>query len=254
MIVVAVIMVVMMVMAVVIVAMMVVVMIVMRAGVVAIVIGQEMRIDFGHAIQVESAKAHDTVECDIAALHLVKAGCCIDLADGALDSGEFVLGDEIDLVQKDHVSERDLLARFLVVLQLIEHVLCVDNGDDGVELRFRTYICIDEERLRHWRGFRQSRCFHEDGVETAFAFHQTFNDADKVAAHRAADAAIVHLEHFFVGIDDEVVVDPDFPEFVHNDGVLFAVLFGQDAVQECGLARAQEACEHGNGNWLGHGP
>jgi len=29
----------------------------------------------------------------------------------------------------------------------------------------------------------------------------------RFAAHGAADAAVVHLEYFFVGADDEVVVD-----------------------------------------------
>ncbi len=69
----------------------VVVVIVVGAGVVAIVVRQEMRIDFGDAVEIERAKAHNAVERDVAALHLVKASRGVDLADGALDGGEFVL-------------------------------------------------------------------------------------------------------------------------------------------------------------------
>src|SRR5262249_51245668 len=65
-------------------------------------------------------------------------------------------------------------------------------------------------------------------------------------------AAVVHLEHFLVGADDEVVVDADLAELVDDDGELLPVWFGQDAVQEGGLAGAQIAGEHGDGNLVGH--
>jgi hypothetical protein len=240
----------------VIVAMMVmaVIMIVVRTGVVAIVIRQEVWIDFGDAVEIKRAEAHDAIQGNVAALHLMQQGRRVDLTDRAFNRCEFVLRDEIDLVQQDHVREGDLLTRFFVVLQLLKHVLGIDDRDDGVELGFRADVGVDEEGLRDWRGLREAGGFHKDGVEAAFAFHQTFNDADEIATHGAANAAIVHFEHFFVSVDDKVVVDPDFAELIHNHGVLFAVLLGQDAVQQGGLARAQEACEHGNGNWLGHGP
>jgi hypothetical protein len=78
------------------------------------------------------------------------------------------------------------------------------------------------------------------------------------AADKALFAAIE--SNFRAGADRKLVRsplhinDPDFAELIHNDGVLFAVLFGQDTVQERRLTRAKEACKHGNGNWLGHGP
>ena len=37
----------------------------------------------------------------------------------------------------------------------------------------------------------------------ALSLHQVAEDADEIAAHRAADAAIVHLEHFPLGIENE---------------------------------------------------
>jgi hypothetical protein len=49
--------------------------------------------------------------------------------------------------------------------------------------------------------------------------HQPGEDADEVTPNGAADATIVHLENLFVRIDDEIVVDADFAEFVDDDRV-----------------------------------
>ena len=97
-------------------------------------------------------------------------------------------------------------------------------------------------------GIGQAGRFDDDGVELALALHQAGQDADQVAAHRAADAAIIHLEHFFVGADDQVVVDADFAELIDDDRVLLAVVLRQDAVQQCCLAGAKITGQHGNGN------
>ena len=84
-----------------------------------------------------------------------------------------------------------------------------------------------------------------------FALHQTIENAHEIAAYGAADAAIVHLEDFFVGADDQIVVDADLAEFIDDDGVFLAVVFRQDAVEKGGLAGAEIAREHGHGNFLG---
>ena len=113
------------------------------------------------------------------------------------------------------------------------------------------HVLVDEEGLRHRRRIGKTRGLDDDGVELALALHQSVEDAHEVAAHGAADAAIVHLEHFFVGADDQVVVDADLAEFVDDDGVFLAVIFRQDAVQKRGLAGAEIARQHGHGNFLG---
>src|SRR5262249_27176314 len=94
--------------------------------------------------------------------------------------------------------------------------------------------------------------FENDRVELALAPHQPVDDTHEIAAHRAADAAVVHLEHFFVGADDQVVIDADLAEFVDDDGVFAPVRLGEDAVEQGGLARAQITGEHGDGDLVGH--
>ncbi len=79
---------------------------------------------------------------------------------------------------------------------------------------------------------------------------QVAEDADEVAAHGAADAAVVHLEDFFLGADDQLLIDADLAELVLDDGDALAVLLGEDVVEQRGLAGAEEAGEDGDGNTL----
>ena len=68
----------------------------------------------------------------------------------------------------------------------------------------------------------------------------------------AADAAVVHLEDFFLGSDDEVVVDTDFAELVDNNRDSVAVRGSQDAVQERCFTSTQEARKYYDGYFI-HG-
>ena len=112
------------------------------------------------------------------------------------------------------------------------------------------HVLVDEEGLRHRRGIGEAGRLDDDRVEPALALHQPLDDADEVAAHRAADAAVVHLEHFLVRADDEFVVDADLAELVDDDRVALAVRLAQDAVEQRRLAGAEIAGEDGDGNFL----
>src|SRR5262249_40608797 len=72
----------------------------------------------------------------------------------------------------------------------------------------------------------------------------------EIPAYGAADAAVVHLEDFLVGAHHEVVVDADLAELVDDHGELLPVRLGEDAVEQRGLAGAEIAGEHGDGNFL----
>ena len=108
-------------------------------------------------------------------------------------------------------------------------------------LVLRADILVDEERLRHRRRIGEPGRLDDDRVELALAPHQPVDDAHQVAAHGAADAAVVHFEHFLVGADDEVVVDADLAEFVDDDGVFLAVRLGQDAVEQVWSCRRRDS-------------
>src|ERR1041384_6743166 len=64
--------------------------------------------------------------------------------------------------------------------------------------------------------------------------------------------AVIVNEFGEIGIDDDqVVVNADLAELIHDNGVLLAVVLGQHAVQERGLAGAQESSEDRDGNLAG---
>ena len=232
----------------------VIVMMVVMAVVVMIVIVivagiEEFRLDLQDAVEIEGAALQHVRKRDLAALGAVQLGVRIDAANPRLDFGKLRLGDEVGLVEHDDVGERDLVLGLGRVLQPVAQPLGVGHRHDRVEPGVLLHVLVDEEGLRHRRRIGEPGGLDDDGVELALALHQAVEDAHEVAAHGAADAAIVHLEHFLVGADDEVVVDADLAEFVDDDGVFLAVVFRQDAVQKGGLAGAEIAGQHGHGNF-----
>src|SRR5262245_61916056 len=215
-------------------------------------IAEEFRLDLHDAVEIEGIAAEHLRQRDPAALGLVQLGVGVDAADARLHLAERVGFDQIGLVEQDHVGERDLVLRLRRVLEAVLQPFGVSDRDHRVELGLAADIVVHEEGLRHRRGIREPRGLNDDGVELALPAHQSIDDAHEVAAHRAAHAAVVHLEHFFVGADDEVVVDADLAEFVDDDGVLLPVRLRQDAVEQRGLAGAEIAGEHGDGDLVGH--
>src|SRR6516225_7379541 len=215
-------------------------------------VAEEFRLDLHDAVEIESITPEHLRQRNPAALGLVQLGVGIDPADACLHFAERVGFDQIGLVEQDDVSERDLILCLRCVLEAVLQPLGVGDRDHRVELGLAADIVVHEERLRHRRGVREPRGFDDDGVELALPAHQPVDDAHEIAAHGAADAAVVHLEYFFVGTDDEIVVDADLAEFVDDDGVLLAVRLRQNAVEQRGLAGPEIAGEHGDGDLVGH--
>src|SRR5262245_9811800 len=215
-------------------------------------VAEEFRLDLHDAVEIEGVTPQHLRQGDLTALGLVQPGVGVDAADARLHLAERVGLDQVGLVEQDDVGERDLVLRLRRVLEALLQPFGVSDRDHRVELGLAADIVVHEEGLCHRRGIREPRGLDDDGVELALPAHQSVDDAHQVAAHGAAHAAVVHLEHFFVGADDEVVVDADLAEFVDDDGVLLPVRLRQDAVEQRGLAGAEIAGEHGDGDLVGH--
>ena len=117
----------------------------------------------------------------------------------------------------------------------------VDQRHHGVKPGLGADILIHEEGLGNRGRIGKAGGFDDDGVKATGPAHQTLDHADQVAAHSAADAAIVHLVNLFVGFDDQIVVDADLAEFIDNHCVTFAVRFGQNPVEQGGFTSAEIA-------------
>ena len=176
----------------------------------------------------------------------------VDGADAAFNLAQLGLGHEIGLVENDHIGKGDLVLGFGRVLQAVAQPFRVGNRHHGIETRTRLHIVVNEEGLRDRCRVRETGRLHDDRVELAAPFHQTLDDADEIAANGAADATVVHLEHFLIGAHDEVVVDANLAEFVHDNRELKPVLLAQDTIEQGRLAGTQIAGENGDGDLVGH--
>jgi hypothetical protein len=127
-----------------------------------------------------------------------------------------------------------------------QHVRGVHQSHDRVQPQPGADLVIDEERLGHRRRVCQAGGLHDDPVEGVAAAHECAEDADEIAANGAADASVVHLEDLFLRVQYERVVHAHLAELVLDDRDPAAVLLGQDPVEQCGLARAQESGQYGD--------
>ena len=186
------------------------------------------------------------------ALRAVQRGVRIDAADARLELGAVppALTRSVLLMRMTSAKAIWFLASGASLSRSFSH-LASATVTTASSLVLAPTCLVHEEGLRHRRGVGEAGGLDDDGVELAFAPHEPVDDAHQVAAHGAADAAVVHLEHFLVGVDDELVVDADLAELVDDDGVFLAVRLGQDAVEQRGLAGAEIAGEHGDGDFGG---
>jgi hypothetical protein len=214
---------------------------------------EEVGLELDDAVEIEGVAVQHLGDRHLAVPRAMDARVWVDGADARLDLGELGRAHEVDLVEDDHVGKGDLVLRLRRVLEAVGQPFGVSDRHHRVELRGVGDVLVDEEGLRDGGGVGEPRRLDDDGVELALALHQPVHDADEVAAHGAADAAVVHLEHFLVGAHDEVVVDADLAELVDDHGVALAVRLGEDAVQKRGLAGAEVAGEDGDGDLFGHG-
>src|SRR3954463_117489 len=223
-------------------------------------VGEEIGIELEDRVQVEAADVEHLADRRVAEMHLLDRRPRIHLADALRELLHLVGGNEIGLRHQDPVCEADLLLRLVELVELLRRVLRVDQRDDGVEQIVVADFLVGEEGLRHRSGIRHAGGLYHHAVELQRAllalFLERAKNADQVAAHGAADAAVVHLDDLLVGFLDDRAIDPDFAELVldHRDPMTMLLL--EDAIEERGLAAAEKAGEdrHRHHLLLLHGP
>ncbi len=218
---------------------------------------QEVGVDVELGVQVEAAQVQNLGDRHFAEMHRLDRSARVHVLEAVDQRVGLLAGNEIGLGQEDLVREAHLAACLLAVVQLLGGMLGVHQRDDGVDEVGLGDLFVHEEGLGHRAGIGQAGGFDHDAVELqeplAALGGQQLERLAQVLADRAADAAVAHLHDLFLGIrHQDVVVDVLLAEFVLDDGDLLAVRLGQHALEEGGLARAQEAREDGGGN-EGHG-
>ena len=228
-------------------------MVVMRVIVVVFIFGdEEIGVVAQNAVKVEAAFVQHIGKGNLAALGLDDAGMGIGDADAGFNQGQFGFGHKVGLVEQDDIGKGNLLFGFLCVGKALHQVAGIHHGYDTVEPCAFLQVIIHEKGLRHRAGIGQTGGFNDDGVKLALALQQVAQYPDEVAPYPAAQAAIVHLEHFLVRADDKVIVNPDLAELIDDDGVFAAMRLAEDAVEEGGLSGSEIAGQHGNGDFRVH--
>ena len=228
--------------------MMMVVMIMMRM----IIRFEKVRLQLQDTIEIESLALQHSVERHIRFHATMQRRIGVNAPDARLDLRQFFFCHQIGLVQNDDVGESDLRFRFGRVFQTVAQPFGVSERHHRIKLRRIFDVGVDKEGLRHRRRIGEAGGLNDDRIKLAAPAHQPFNDADQIAAHRAADTAVVHLEDFLVGADDEIIVDADFTEFIDDHRIATTMLFGENTVQQRRLAGAEIAGKNGHGNFIGH--
>ena len=168
-------------------------------------------------------------------------GIGVNLADAILHATQSYGLSQIGLVQQYDISEGDLLFGLVVFAELIIEMYRVCDCYNSIKPRAVCDILVHEKGLRHWRGVSEARRLNNDGVELVGTFHKTAEDPDQIASDGTANAAVVHLKHFFICIHDQVVVDPRLAKFINNHGIFFSVAFGENPIQKCCFSCPEKA-------------
>ena len=216
---------------------------------------KEGRLSRHCTLQIKRAEAQKRIEGRAPTLRAQNPRIGVQRPQCGLHRVEFRTAGEIGFVEQQHIGKRDLAGGFFAVCQARLQMLGVNHRDDRVQRSFGAHVFIGEKGLRNGGWIGEPGGLHNDAVKPALALHQPGQNADQIAAHGAAHATIVHLEHFFVGADDEVVINADLAKLIDDDGVLFAVRLRQDAVEQGRLAGAEIAGKDGDRDLggCGHG-
>ncbi|MCY1237698.1 hypothetical protein D9M72_504060 [compost metagenome] len=234
------------------------VMIVVMIVVMIMVVGaQEFRVDLQLGVQVEAAQVEDGVDRRLAEVDQADRRARVHVQQAVAQIGHVGFGHQVGLGDEDGVGKAYLTLRLFLLVQLQVGVLGVDQRDHRVEQVARGNFLVHEEGLRHRARVGHAGGLDHHAVEADLAGvaarQQRRQRLHQVAADGAADAAVAHLHDLLAAVlHQDLVVDVLFAELVLDDGNLHAVLLVQDALEQGGLAAAEEAGQDRDRGQFGH--
>jgi hypothetical protein len=129
----------------------------------------------------------------------------------------------------------------------------IDRGDDAIEAARIFRIGLGKQRVRDGCRIGETCCFYRDTAEwRQFAgcapLPEHVQRVGDVAAHRAADAAVLQQHCIFDRLLDQQMIQADGAEFVDDHHGVGERWLAQQVVQHRGLAAAEEAGEYRHRN------
>ncbi len=159
---------------------------------------------------------------------------------------------QIELIEHHHIGKRHLVGRLRAIGQPRLEIQRIHHGHNRIQPRFGLHILIDKKRLSDRRRVGEPRRLDDNPVEFFSPLHQPADNADQIPPHRAADAAVIHLENFLIGLYDKVVIHAQLPELINDHGIFLAMTLGENPVQQRCFTGAQIAGQHGHRDQISH--
>ena len=210
------------------------------AVVMAVVMGRLGFAGRHHPIGLKQPHAQQQGQGHLAVTGAQDAGVGFDLLEMALQGREPLLADQIALVQQQDVAVHHLGPGHFALVNRVTEVFSIDQGDDRIKPGGIAQV-TSEEGHGHRQGIGQAGGFDHQVVHRLGPLQDPIHRFEQLAIDRAANTAVAQLHHVFAGGDDQVVVDADFAEFIHQYGGFKPLLVTEDVVQQGGFAGPQKA-------------
>ena len=195
-----------------------------------------------HLVALKQTHAQQQRQAHLPLHRAEDAGVGLDVAQARLHRRQPLLANQIALVEHQDVAVHHLGPGHIALEDLLGEVLGIDQGDDRIQPGRIAQVAA-QKRHRHWQWIRQTGGFHHQIIHGIGAIEDAIHRLEQFAVDRAADAAVAQLHHVFAGGDDQVVVDADLAELIHQHGGFHALLIAEDVVEQGGLAGPEEAGE-----------
>ena len=217
------------------------------------IIHEEIGINIKHIVHVKTRDVQHDINGAVAHIYTANRSPSIHAAQPSFKLCEFLRRDEIALRNQNAVSKAHLITSSSFIVKRLRSVLSIDHRHDTIEAEERRNRIVHEEGLRNGTWIRNPRCFKHDIVEINFSLitlqPQFGQDARKIAADGATDAAIVHGNDLLVIFrNQQIIVHVLRSELIFNNRNLMIVIFLQDTVKQRSFAGTKEPREDGYRN------
>ena len=169
----------------------------------------------------------------------------IQSRDARLGVGDLCGIREVGLGEQDAIGHRHLPPRLRLPIELHRAVQRVHRGDDAVQPAGIARVRLGQQRMGHRGRVRQARRLDRDAAErrqlaSVTALPQHIQRIGDVAAHGAADAAVLQQHGVLDRLLDQQMIQAHRAELVDDDDGIGERRLPQQVVQHRGLAAAQE--------------
>ena len=202
--------------------------------------------------------AEHQIGCDLALNDQLAVRGRIDALQACFYTRQTLRIGQIAFGDQHAIGRRQLLDRFGIVLKGRQAVDGIQRGHHAVQCeQGRDHPVIgqsldDRGRIGQPRGLdghprerRQQALLR--------AAHQIEQSIDQIAAHRAADAAVLQHHRVFNRLFDQQMINRDFPEFIDDHRRIRHIGCTQHMVEHGGFATAQKPRQNGDGDGCGGG-